>query len=366
MSASGTLRPRIFAFYFPHYCGLWQGPTGRLPGFSPWHLVASARPLFGGHDQPRVPADLGFYDLRVQEVRLAQADLAGAYGIDGFCYLHYWSEGKRLFERPFEEVVASGTPDFPFCLCWMNEDFPSLGFAQAYSATDDRAHADFVAGAFADARYLRLDGRPVFVVRRPGELSPNGATIEAIRRASVSRGLGEPLMIAASRDAERRDARAAGFDLALDWPEAPRARAGVSANLHGFCRRAVANLRRGRLRSWLEIYDESRWRAIRAKRVRPAHHLSVATVGRDDTPAEGAAGTVLDRRAPSLFEAELREALAGARRAPLNSRLIFVDSWNDWVGGASLEPDQRFGRAYLRSVARARLSDMGAREISSS
>ena len=147
---------------------------GGVKGFTEWTNVTKARPLFRGHYQPHLPADLGFYDLRVAESREAQADLARQYGITGFCYYHYWFSGKRLLHRPFDEVLTSGRPDFPFCLCWANENWTRIWdgggsevlMKQTYSEQDDLAHIRWLANAFADPRYIRIENKPLFIIYR--------------------------------------------------------------------------------------------------------------------------------------------------------------------------------------------------------
>src|SRR4051812_40624877 len=162
---------RAIAFYLPQFHPIPENDAWWGKGFTEWTNVAKARPLFRGHYQPHLPADLGFYDLRLSEARVAQAELANAYGITAFCYYHYWFNGRRLLERPLEGVLASGVPDFPFCLCWANENWTRVWdggdrdilMQQHYSASDDTAHIHALLPVFADARYLRIDGRPIFL-----------------------------------------------------------------------------------------------------------------------------------------------------------------------------------------------------------
>src|SRR5690349_15951572 len=165
-----SIRP--IAFYLPQFHPIPENDLWWGTGFTEWTNVAGARPLFPGHYQPHVPADLGFYDLRLPETRAAQAALARQYGLSGFCYYHYWFAGRRLLERPVNDILASGQPDFPFCLCWANEAWSRrwLGEArdvlmpQQYSVDDDLQHIRWLARAFADPRYVRVNGRPIFLV----------------------------------------------------------------------------------------------------------------------------------------------------------------------------------------------------------
>lgn len=172
------MNPRIIALYLPQYHPIPENDEWWGKGFTEWTNVAKAKPLFYGHYQPHIPADLGFYDLRLPEVREQQAQLAREAGIEGFCYYHYWfGNGKQLLERPFNEVLQSGKPDFPFCLCWANHDWTnktwikekstkrdSMIMKMEYSFEDHIAHFHALLPAFKDKRYIKVDGKPIFAV----------------------------------------------------------------------------------------------------------------------------------------------------------------------------------------------------------
>ena len=184
-------KARVIAYYLPQFHPIPENDQWWGKGFTEWTNVARARPLFRGHYQPRVPADLGFYDLRLPEVREAQAEMARAAGIEGFCYWHYWfGNGKRLLERPFNEVLHSGKPDFGFCLAWANHSWsnktwensgakPRILMEQCYGGVEDnRAHFNAVLPAFHDKRYIRVDGKPLFVVYAPLDIPRVGEFLE--------------------------------------------------------------------------------------------------------------------------------------------------------------------------------------------
>jgi lipopolysaccharide biosynthesis protein len=188
---------RFIAFYLPQYHPIPENDEWWGRGFTEWMNVSRAKPLFDGHYQPHLPAKLGFYDLRVPEVRQAQADLARRHGIEGFCYWHYWFEGKRLLERPFNEVLSSGQPDFPFCLAWANETWSRRWLGedkdilqeQTYSLEDDLDHITWLMEAFADPRYIRVHGRPLFLIYKPFDLPDPERTTETFRSECVRNGV---------------------------------------------------------------------------------------------------------------------------------------------------------------------------------
>jgi len=188
---------RAIALYLPQFHPVPENDEWWGRGFTEWRNVAKAKALFPGHYQPHLPADLGFYDLRLPEVREAQAELASQHGIHGFCYYHYWFNGRRILERPFNEVLESGKPDFPFCLCWANENWTRVWdggernvlLEQHYSFEDDLAHIRSLIPAFKDPRYIRINGKPLFLVYRT-ELLPDPAKTAALwQKEAIKAGL---------------------------------------------------------------------------------------------------------------------------------------------------------------------------------
>src|SRR5205823_15012024 len=193
---------RAIAFYLPQFHPIPENDVWWGKGFTEWTNVVRARPNFVGHYQPHRPAELGFYDLRDSGTRAAQADLARSYGIHGFCYYYYWFNGRRLLERPLTEVVASGEPEFPFCVCWANENWTrrwdggndELLVAQTYSAeNEERLIADLLP-LFHDARYIRVRGRPLVLVYRANLLPEPRRATDTFRRAALAAGEAEPYL----------------------------------------------------------------------------------------------------------------------------------------------------------------------------
>ena len=194
-------KARVLAYYLPQYHPIPENDEWWGKGFTEWTNVGKAKPLFPGHYQPHVPADLGYYDLRVPETREAQAQLAREYGIEGFVYWHYWfGNGKRLLERPFDEVLASGKPDFPFALAWANETWKGFWFGadgsrdvlieQTYPGDEDYiAHFNVVLPAFKDKRYITCEGKPIFIIYKPERVPDMMHFISLWQKLAKSNGL---------------------------------------------------------------------------------------------------------------------------------------------------------------------------------
>ena len=217
----------LVAFYLPQFHPIPENDAWWGKGFTEWTNVVRATPRFRGHYQPHMPSELGFYDLRVPEVRENQAALAAEYGVTAFCYYHYWFNGRRLLERPFDEVLASGKPEFPFLLCWANESWTrawdgsltDLLLSQDYSDEDDVRHIRSLFPAFEDARYYRYDGKPMFIVYRSSLLPDMRRTIDTWRSEARRAGLGELYLARVDGHADdiTPDPIEQGFDAAVDW-----------------------------------------------------------------------------------------------------------------------------------------------------
>ena len=352
--------PRVIAFYLPQYHPIPQNDAWWGKGFTEWTNVAKARPVFRGHYQPHLPADLGFYDLRVAESRDAQAALAREYGIHGFCYFHYWFNGKRLLERPFDEVLASGRPDFPFCLCWANESWSRrwLGeerdvlMEQTYSQEDDLAHADWLGRAFADNRYIRIGGRPLLLVYRPAHLPDANRTVELWRDVFKRQGFGNPYLVGVDAHCPGLDCRQLGFDTTFAFTPQLSALPGWSGDgwkLRRFLHNMHLRIRNGRTK----VYDITEARRAMAHIPRDFPHVQCVFVGWDNTPRRGSDGIVMINATAEEFGAALRSAIDDMAVSAEGDNLLFINAWNEWGEGNHLEPDQRSGRGYLQQVKQA-------------
>jgi lipopolysaccharide biosynthesis protein len=332
---------RAIAFYLPQFYptpenDLWWGP-----GFTEWTNVVQADALFPGHWQPRLPTVLGFYDLRVAEVREAQARLAGAYGLEAFAYWHYWFHGRQILYRPFDEILASGEPDLGFCLSWANETWErkwhgsgkadEVLIEQTYSEKDDIDHVRWLMPVFEDRRYTRVQGRPVFLVYRPFDLPDPQRTTATFREECLKAGVAEPYLIGMDSHRRKHDMRPLGFDITLDFQ--PQLGVLPGPNDPG-----------------LKIYDYS----IATDCMRsydqnhPAHPCAV--VSWDNTPRRGNDGVVFINSSPDAFRRNLEALRPWLDDRPEGQGLLFINAWNEWAEGNYLEPDDRFGLGWLEAL----------------
>jgi lipopolysaccharide biosynthesis protein len=342
---------RAIAFYLPQFHPIPENDAWWGPGFTEWTNVTRARPNFDGHYQPHLPADLGFYDLRVPETRERQAALARAYGIHGFCYYYYWFAGKRLLERPLEEVRASGSPEFPYCLCWANENWTrrwdgadrEVLIAQNPSRSDDERLIRDLLPHFHDPRYIRVGGRPLLMVYRVGVLPDVRSTAEIWRDVCRREGVGE-LYLCAARTYDTADPAQFGFDALVEFPPHGVRTPPINAQF------ALANPDfDGQIIDYRQFVLDSLARPEPSYRV----HRTVMP-GWDNTARRPNHALTFVNSTPEVYELWLREIVSRAREAHQgDQRLVFVNAWNEWAEAAHLEPDRRFGHQFLEATRRA-------------
>ena len=346
------------AFHLPQFHPIKENDEWWGKGFTEWTNVSKSQSLFEGHAQPRLPADLGFYDLRLPEARLAQATLAKEHGIAAFCYWHYWFEGRRLLERPVDEILKIGEPDFPFCLAWANETWSRrwLGeeqdqlIEQTYSEQDDLAHSKHLTKMFESDLYLRHEGRPVFLVYRPAH-HDDVSRFCSILRAQCREALGvEPLLIAINAHNISFDGRNFGFDTNLNFAPQLSVLEGAFTD-EGTAERLKRNVLQGVKANDIAVYDYAdsvkKMRALRASF--DYETIPCVFAGWDNTPRRGRSGIVMKNSTPEAYEEALQ--LACDEAADTNG-LVFINAWNEWAEGNYLEPDSLNGSAFLKATSK--------------
>ncbi len=354
--ADKTVRsPRLLAFFLPQFYPTPYNDEWWGKGFTEWTNVVKARPRFHGHYQPHLPADLGFYDLRLPEAREAQADLAREYGVHGFCYYHYWFNEKRILELPLDEVLSLGKPDFPFCICWANENWSRawrgnashLLLEQHYSPEDDVAHIRSLLRTLADRRYIRVEGKLLLLVYRV-ELLPNPPRTAETWRAEVRRaGLGDLFLINVESNWVRfpEDSRKIGFDAAVRFQ--PNHYSFHASALTRGIRILRSPRRNDRLFSYRALYEK--WKATSPP---DSYHFDCVTPMWDNSSRHERRAFILKDATPELYEKWLRDAVVRARPDSEGYRWIFINAWNEWGEGCHLEPCQKWGRKYLEATRR--------------
>lgn len=346
---------KLIAFHLPQFHTIPENDAWWGKGFTEWSNVAKSIPQFVGHYQPRLPGELGFYDLCTPGVLAQQAALARAYGISAFCFHYYWFAGKRLLEAPLDAFLADASIDIEFCLCWANEnwtrrwdgDESEVLVAQSHTVDDHaRVFAD-LARYMDDPRYLRVDGKPVLLVYRPAIID-NAREMTALwRQEAAKRGWPGIYLVATS--AFRFDEPAAlGFDALSEFPP------------HGFVSEPV-----GPRLSWLNtqhrgvVFDYeavAREETQRMQNAVPARKYEIfpgVMPGWDNEARRPGAGTIYHGATPEAYGEWLDAAIhRAARTLPADRRFVFINAWNEWAEGAHLEPDRAFGRAFLAETAR--------------
>lgn len=358
--------PKLIAFNLPQFHPIAENDEWWGKGFTEWTNVVKGKPLFKGHYQPHLPADLGFYDLRLPEAREAQAAMAREYGIHGFCYYHYWFNGHQLLERPVNEICASGKPDFPFCLCWANENWTRVWdggesevlIQQVYSEGDDLDHIRSLIPIFQDQRYIKIDGKPLFAVYRVNRLPNPQKTTETWRREAVKAGLpGLFLVRVESFGDETGDPMEVGFDVALEFQprllllpglKNPRRRWWHHRKF-GFGNHPV-------MTNGIFNYADLVKRAVEMELPRYPFIRTVCP-GWDNTARRKRGGRILVDSTPEDYERWLthvvRQAKSDSPNAIPGQNLVFINAWNEWAEGNHLEPCQKWGRAYLTATRKA-------------
>jgi hypothetical protein len=375
-------KARVIAFYLPQFHPIPENDKWWGKGFTEWTNVKKAQPLFNGHYQPRIPADLGYYDLRVPEVRERQAEMARDAGIEGFCYWHYWfGDGKQLLERPFKEVLETGKPDFPFCLGWANHSWTNKSWdvgekkvkkgmliEQFYSEGDYIKHFYSALPAFKDKRYIRVDNKPLFVVFMPHAILNPNRFITIWHELSRQNGIDGIhfvgiyhlpkvtsvinkiwyLFYPIDYTDQYNNILKIGFDAVCSNGAFG---AQLKTSKYSF---AYNHIRRKINHPIISKYDYSE--IIKYLFVQEDGWENVYPVimpNWDRTPRSGKVADIWHGSTPELFEKHVCNALEVIKHKKEEHKILFLKSWNEWGEGNYMEPDSVFGSKYLESLKQA-------------
>lgn len=373
------MKARVIAYYLPQYHPIPENDEWWGKGFTEWVNVAKAKPLFRGHYQPKVPSELGFYDLRMPEVREEQARLAKEAGIEGFMYWHYWfGNGKQLLERPFNEVLSTRKPDFPFCLGWANhtwssktwnkekhQNTPLILMEQKYLGIKDYTeHFYSVLPAFKDGRYITVDGKPFFLIFDPRGFKDISNLIACWRKLAIENGLKGIHFVGLttsvtfrSKESKSRFSMTSAdenYNLILNMGfdavnSIGQGKANFLANgkyqmyISEFLKRIIGlglitKIDQSKVNKFL-FSDEDRWDNV----------YPTIIPNFDRTPRTNK-DTVYVNSTPKAFETLIRRALEIVKNKKDEHKIIMLKSWNEWGEGNYVEPDIKYGRGYLDAL----------------
>jgi ADP-heptose:LPS heptosyltransferase/SAM-dependent methyltransferase len=362
---------RLIAFHLPQFHPIPENDLWWGKGFTEWRNVTRGMPLFEGHYQPQLPGELGFYDMRLPDILAQQAELAKAAGIEGFCFWHYWFEGKLLLERPIEQMIQSGKPDYPFCFAWANENWTrrwdgqdsEILMKQSYGGADDaELHFNWLVHAFQDPRYIRIEGRPVFLIYRPFDIPDVSSTIDIWTQMARRHGLKSPFMIAIRTNFD-------GYAPLHSLRSGFQAELIFQPNSAGSYQR-IQEVLKEKLDAFPQFYSEEN-RVLKMKGATvcdygeawpifaecgPCNDSSYGCVvpSWDNTARRANYGAfVLHNSTPTAYESWLRYEFAKSRETAPGNRILFINAWNEWAEGNHLEPDLKHANGYLEATKRA-------------
>jgi lipopolysaccharide biosynthesis protein len=356
---------KIIAYYLPQFYpfkenNLWWGE-----GFTEWTNVGKAKPLFRNHYQPKVPADLGYYDLRMSDIKQKQVDLAKEAGIMGFCYWHYWfGNGRQLLEDPIKNVVESGQPDFPFCLGWANETWKKKTWMNEDSGKNDVVLMEQVYNGLIDAedhflrilpilkdpRYILIDNKPVFVIYKPHLIPDTKLFFSTWNRLAIENGFLDGMYFIGHTVNEKE----VNSIMQLGFNAVNVVRIGEHRFNSAVIRRIPFKLFLFKFWNRPLVLDYSFISKYFIKQEDNRDFVFPTIIPNwDHTPRSGNRGVVFHKSTPELFKRHVEKALEVTRNKPKERQIIFLKSWNEWGEGNYMEPDLRFGKGYIAALRSA-------------
>lgn len=348
---------RLIAFYLPQFHPTEINDKWYGKGFTEWTNVAKAKPLFRNHYEPHVPADLGFYDLRIPEVRREQANLAAEYGLDAFCYWTYWfGNGETLLDMPIWEVYKDKSITFPFCCAWANHNWEKKLWdnkannqviaEQKYLGVDDYKKFFYsYLPLFKDERYFRVNGRVFFIIYAPLDSPEIPVFISEWRRLAKEEELGDFYFVA--RDADSRIKEKVlnlGFDAIYNDDV---------FNIHhklSLPQKILLKIQREYLRRPTVFKYSDAIKYMISPDASERTVIPVVAPNWDHSPRSGNKAIILHDCKPKYFKEVLQKAKKAVEKKPTDEQIVIIKSWNEWGEGNHLEPDLKYGRGYLQAV----------------
>lgn len=372
---------RFIALYLPQFHPVRENDEVWGKGFTEWTNTAKAKPLFRGHYQPHIPADLGFYDLRLEQTRLDQAALAKEYGIEGFCYWYYWfGNGDKILDMPIQEVLRSGKPDYPFCLAWANHSWVTSTWKNVKSKKETSfikeqkylGEADYekffyeLLPAFKDKRYITVDGKPFFMIHNPDAIPDIDVFIKTWRRLSKENGLKGMFLVGSCTGVSYRNETNGhklpdlsesgklyenlleiGFD-AVNTRSMERAFLRIQGAFRNFIIKFINT--RLNIRVLKKYKQETINSNLLSEYDERDNMFPSLYCNFDRTPRVGKAATVITDSTPEVWKKLLKRVVKMMEKRPEEHRIAILTSWNEWGEGNHLEPDLKYGRGYLEAI----------------
>ncbi len=339
---------KLIAFYLPQYHPIPANDKTWGKGFTEWTNVSKALPQFEGHYQPRLPGELGYYDLRLIDVQKRQIELAKNYGLYGFCYHYYWFSGEKVLEKPLEQLLANPELDFPFCVNWANENWTKrwdgrdqdIIFEQTYLESDDIEFIQEVSKLFEDKRYIRIDGKPLLMIYRPVDFPNIISTVENWRSWCRDHGVGE-IYLVTTHSFEHIDPREIGFDAAVEFAPNSFPVKSISKEMTYYNEESENN-----------VYDYQELIDISQKFEKPKYtKFRSLCLGWDNEARKPGEGTVFHNASPKQYAEWLNNLCQyTTENLQVSEQLVFINAWNEWAEGTYMEPDRKYGYSYLEST----------------
>ena len=340
---------KVIAFYLPQFHPVPVNNKEWGRGFTEWTNVSKAVPQFSDHYQPRLPGELGYYDLRLKEVQQRQIELAKQYGIDGFCYHHYWFGGTKVLEKPFQQILDDPSLDLPFCLCWANENWTrrwdggedEIILEQHHSAEDDLAFIADIEPALKDKRYIRINNKPLLIVYRPSLLPDPAATAIRWRKYAREAGIGD-LHIVSAATFGFEDFESINYDGLVQFPPHNIAASNITTKITLLNQQYQGNV---------FDYKEFSQNAITALKGHK-HTFPCVMMNWDNEARKPEKGHTFHGATPESYKEWLNHSFNFVKENnPAEEQVVFINAWNEWAEGTYLEPDRRYGYAYLHATA---------------
>jgi lipopolysaccharide biosynthesis protein/glycosyltransferase involved in cell wall biosynthesis len=339
---------KMLAFFLPQFHPIPENDAWWGKGFTEWTNVTKAVPQFVGHYQPKLPGELGFYDLRMPEITEKQVALAKNYGISGFCFYYYWFSGRRILEKPVDLMLANKNWDMPFCLCWANESWSrrwdgseeSILLEQKYDPDDDIQFIQDLAVYLQDRRYIRIDDKPLVIIYRPDLLPDPKRMAKIWRDWCREHGIGE-IYLCNVHTFDHVDPQSIGYDACIEFPpnQFPMDKYNQHVDL-------INKTYAGTVYNYPQLlniaYQYETPDFIRFRGITPGWDNEARRTGR---------GTSFINNRPDTYKQWLNHLCHYTQeQLPENKQYIFVNAWNEWAEGAYLEPDNKFGYAFLEAT----------------